>query len=102
MSKRETVVKIRGFGFYKIIENLTEFWCQNGLKNDPKNDILEIRGVIFEILGGFWRSPFFDEFSVCQKSAKNRKKSANWRPGGGPYFLDGPAERALPVGGLGG
>ena len=38
-------------------------------KSDPKTDVWAIRGPTFEVLGGFLRSLFFDEFSIGEKSA---------------------------------
>ena len=38
-------------------------------KSDPKIDVWAIRGPTFEVLGGFLKSFFFDEFSNGEKSA---------------------------------
>ena len=56
--------------------------CQNGFKNDTKINILELGGLIFEILGGFWRRRIFEEFLICKKYAKNHKNQRLWRPNG--------------------
>ena len=45
--------------------------ARNGSQNDAKIDIWALRGWVFEIWGGFLRSPIFDEFSIGKKSAKN-------------------------------
>ena len=40
-------------------------------KSDPKIDIWALRGPIFEILGGLFRSLIFDEFSIGKLFAKS-------------------------------
>ena len=47
-------------------------------KSDPKIDIWALRGRIFAILGGFWRSPIFDEFSIGKMSIKILQKFEIW------------------------
>ena len=62
-----------GFRRLCINPDFMENGCQNGSKNYPEIDILELGGPIFEILGGFWRMQIFDEFLICKKCAKNHK-----------------------------
>ena len=40
-------------------------------KSDPKIDVWAPEGLIFEVLGGVYKSPIFDEFSIGKKSTKN-------------------------------
>ena len=66
-------------------------------QNDPKIKLLELRGLIFEILGGVLKSLIFDEHLIGQKCAKNPKNERQGRPKG--KVFRGPAECAGSVGG---
>ena len=67
------------------------------LQNHPKIDLLALGGLIFEILGGFWRRQIFDEFLICKMCAKNHKNQRLGMPKG--KVFRGPAECAGSVGG---
>ena len=45
-------------------------------KSDPTIEVWASEGWVFEVLGGFLRSPIFDEFSIGKKSAKNLRFGA--------------------------
>ena len=46
-----------------------KFYTKMDLKSEPKTEVWAIRGPTFEVLGRFWRSLIFDEFSIGEKSA---------------------------------
>ena len=70
------------------------------LKNYPKIDMLALGGLIFEILGGFWRSSIFDEIlgraKVDQKSIKSDIWVARRLPD--QFFGVGLRQGAAPLG----
>ena len=57
------------FADYDKIDNLMKIYAKMGSKSEPKTEVWAIRGPTFEVLGGFLRSLFFDEFSSGEKSA---------------------------------
>ena len=59
------------FADYDKIVNFMKIYAKIDPNNEPKIDVWAIRGPTFEALGGFLRSPIFDEFSIGKKSAKN-------------------------------
>ena len=79
-------MKIRGVWTFNIWHLPREYACfqkidvygksiENGRQKDSKNDVKiklwALRGLIFEILGGFLRGLIFDELLIGQKAEKN-------------------------------
>ena len=54
------------------IENFMNIYAKLDPKRDHKIDVWAIRGSTCEVLGGFWRSPIFVEFSISKKFSKKR------------------------------
>ena len=57
------------FADYDKIKIFMKIFVKMDPKSEPKIRVWAIRGSTFEVLGGFSRSPSFDEFSIGEKSA---------------------------------
>ena len=57
------------FADYDKVGNFMNIYAKMNTKSEPKIEVWAIRGPTFEVLGGFLRSLFFDEFSNGEKSA---------------------------------
>ena len=55
--------------YYEEIKNFMKIHAKIDPKSEHKIDLWAIRGPTFEVLGGFWRSLNFYEFSIGEKSS---------------------------------
>ena len=51
------------------IDKFMKVYAKMDPKSEHKIEVWAIRGPTFEVLGGFWRSLNFYEFSIGEKSA---------------------------------